>query len=600
MTTHAFTLGVNTYKDPLIPPLGCCERDAREFNGLLKERFGFDAHYLEERFTEPIEERIESLGKHLKPGDVFIFYFSGHGKAHQDDHYLLLPGARLAAFESGAVAVSGVLSYRNLKHITSGGNWRGVHRLFIIDACRSHLTSKKSVGEPVSFDGEYLLKDPRRGARRQEPGDENLTLLNSCALGACAVELPGEGHGIFTAALLDLMRGRQGKGAQDGLVIDPGFVTTLGETMTAKASRVGLPPEVLHQPALVGEGLRLVSDFPDAAPVDDSDEVDWVLAKAKDTLEALESYVRSHPRGTHVKEAVARIAELSRQVRDALAREANAQRVAAERAAEERRREAQRQELEAKRLAEEHERKVNAERVAAEETRKAEEQEAAEAAQRRAAWARKQREEAEATGKAAGKGKWFIASLVAVLLVGAGVVGLRNGLQDKKQVSALPPGATISPPESPKLVAPATVRAEEKVVKVLPNEAISPVEKSNSPSPVKKPIIRPDDVNKLENIASIVTREEVRLEVIIATGAASSAKGSEANKRLSSARVNAVKNFFVSRGVAANRIYIEEYGDGLGQKETRREQALQNRVDVEALGTRNGEKLVLGASIYFD
>lgn len=593
MTTHAFTLGVNTYKDPLIPQLGCCERDARELNGLLKERFGFDAHYLEERFTESIEERIESLGKHLKPGDVFIFYFSGHGKAHQDDHYLLLPGARLAAFESGAVAVSGVLSYRNLKHITSGGNWRGVHRLFIIDACRSHLTSKKSVGEPVSFDGEYLLKDPRRSARRPEPGDENLTLLNSCALGACAVELPGEGHGIFTAALLDLMRARKTKGVQDGVVIDPGFVANLGETMASKASRVGLPPKVLHRPALVGEGLRLVSDFPDAGSVDDGDDVDWVLAKAKDTLEALEKYVRSHPRGAHVEEAVARITALSQQ-----AREANAQHVAAERAAEERRHQEQGREAEAKRLIEELEQKGNAEQIAAEEARKAEEQEAAEAAQRRAAWVRKQQEGLEASGKPNGKSKLVSGSVLAVLMVGAGVVGF-YGLQYKKMVSAIPLTAPISPPESPKPVPPATLKAEEKVVAVA-SKAISPDKKSTNPSPVQKPIIRQDDLNKLANIASIIAQEDVRLEVIIATGAASSAKGSEANKRLSSMRVNVVKNFFVARGVEGNRIYIEEYGDGLGQNERRREQALQNRVEVEAIGTRGGKKMVLAASIYFD
>ena len=309
MSIVAVGLGVNVCKDPLIPVLLCCERDAREFTGLLKDGFGFDVHYLEERVTEHIEERIEALGERLKPGDTFIFYFSGHGKAHWDDHYLLLPGARLAAFESGSVAVSGVLSYRNLKHITSGPRWQGVHRFFIIDACRGHLTTTKSAGDALAFDGEYLLKDPKRRAARKEPGDENLTLLNSCALGASAVELPGEGHGVFTAALLELLRGR--KGRREPLVIDRGFVDSLGSAMTAKARHFGLPPELHHQPALVGEGLRLLLDVPGAN--DEDDEVEWELAQVKG-LAALEAYVRRKPLGRHRQEALKLIAGLSQQV----------------------------------------------------------------------------------------------------------------------------------------------------------------------------------------------------------------------------------------------------------------------------------------------
>ena len=122
MTVRILTLGINNYRAP-IPSLLCCERDAPDLTGVFKEGFGFDAQYLEERKTEDVVQRIEGLGKRLKPGDTFVFYFSGHGKAHKDDHYLLLPGAQLEAFESGAVVGIGVLSYRHLKFLTSGPDW---------------------------------------------------------------------------------------------------------------------------------------------------------------------------------------------------------------------------------------------------------------------------------------------------------------------------------------------------------------------------------------------------------------------------------------------------------------------------------------------
>jgi formylglycine-generating enzyme required for sulfatase activity/uncharacterized caspase-like protein len=301
MSTHVFCIGVNGFRDALIPSLLSCERDARDFSALLKEGFGYQAEYLEERMTEEIEQRLIDLGRRLRPGDLFILYFSGHGKAHADDHYLLLPGARLAAFASGALVASGVLSYRGLKHLTAGPGWHGVHRLFIIDACRDHLISgMKSTGSRPVFDGQYLLRDPGLRKKQKDPGDENLTVLNSCDLGSCAVELPALGHGVFTAALLAMMR--KGRGSGQGVAIDKGFVVTLGIAMDDVAREGGLPADLRHQPVLSGEPLRL---FPDREDFEDSDdETDWAIARAKGTLEALEAYVRRKPPGKHRAEAL--------------------------------------------------------------------------------------------------------------------------------------------------------------------------------------------------------------------------------------------------------------------------------------------------------
>lgn len=259
--------------------------------------------------AEKIEQRIAELGARLAPGDTFIFYFSGHGKAHADDHYLLLTGARLAAFDSGAVVTSGVLSYRALKHLTSGAEWQGVHRLFIIDACRDHLIgSKKSVGILPVFDGDYLLKDFKTGAKASQAAiEKNLTLLNSCTLGSCALEIPALGHGVFTAALLDTMR--KTKNSAQGLAINSSFAQTLALSMDKLAHLSGLPKEVRHQPAFSGNGLQLLPNT--EASIGSSDETEWAIAKAKGTAEALETYIRRFPHGPHQDDALSLLSKLT-------------------------------------------------------------------------------------------------------------------------------------------------------------------------------------------------------------------------------------------------------------------------------------------------
>jgi hypothetical protein len=153
MTTYAFCLGVNQYTWP-IPALRCAERDAIKLAALMGETLGFEAEVLEERTTSGIERRIEALGARLRPGDNFVFYFSGHGKAQGDDHLLLLPEARLHMLESGTTVTSGLLSWQALRTLTAQPAWQGVQRVFVIDACRTRLLPiEKGNDELPAFDG---------------------------------------------------------------------------------------------------------------------------------------------------------------------------------------------------------------------------------------------------------------------------------------------------------------------------------------------------------------------------------------------------------------------------------------------------------------
>lgn len=43
MNIYGFSIGINHYRDPLIPALTSCERDARDVTALLKEGFGYQA-----------------------------------------------------------------------------------------------------------------------------------------------------------------------------------------------------------------------------------------------------------------------------------------------------------------------------------------------------------------------------------------------------------------------------------------------------------------------------------------------------------------------------------------------------------------------------
>ncbi|MCL2076262.1 MAG: OmpA family protein [Betaproteobacteria bacterium] len=112
--------------------------------------------------------------------------------------------------------------------------------------------------------------------------------------------------------------------------------------------------------------------------------------------------------------------------------------------------------------------------------------------------------------------------------------------------------------------------------------------------------LRPEGRAKLDEVAA--RANQINLEVIIAVGHTDRIGGSAYNQRLSERRAAAVKDYLVSQGVAADRVYTEGRGktqpvtgdacDNLGREHGSNKKLVEclqpdRRVDIELIGTTN-------------
>ena len=138
--------------------------------------------------------------------------------------------------------------------------------------------------------------------------------------------------------------------------------------------------------------------------------------------------------------------------------------------------------------------------------------------------------------------------------------------------------------EAAKAAAPGVKPAAEKIT--LSADALFDFDKAT---------LRPEGKSKLDEFAD--KAKQIKLEVIIAVGHADRFGTDKYNQKLSERRAAAVKDYLVSKGIDANRVYTEgkgktqpktKPGDCKGAKSAKVIACLQpdRRVDIELIGTK--------------
>jgi OmpA-OmpF porin, OOP family len=101
-----------------------------------------------------------------------------------------------------------------------------------------------------------------------------------------------------------------------------------------------------------------------------------------------------------------------------------------------------------------------------------------------------------------------------------------------------------------------------------------------------KSVIKPDGKSKLDDLANKM--KGINLEVVIAIGHADAIGSDAYNQALSVRRAEAVKAYFVSRGIEGNRVYTEGKGEKqpVADNKTAAGRAKNRRSEIEVIGTR--------------
>ena len=224
MKRHALFVGVNSYNDQSIRWLRYSIPDA----SVLADRFkglGYKTRLLpdptEAELKKAILESVDGLGR----GDVFLFFFAGHGFTAQDGAHLLFCRDSIQVLLR--VNGSGV-KVDALEALTDKG---GFHRAFLLDSCRTDCFAGVEGRGGITRDLDFVAMPKCT----QESG--SFFLLRSCDKFCPSLEFDSIGHGLFTQGLLDAMDAHDGRLA--------GCDTSFAEAVRAKMADIQIGYNVL-------------------------------------------------------------------------------------------------------------------------------------------------------------------------------------------------------------------------------------------------------------------------------------------------------------------------------------------------------------------
>ncbi len=194
MKRHALFVGVDQYSDPTIQNLNYPSEDANELASAFKLLLKFDRV---EKLLNParrtdILDKVQDLTRGLGPGDLFLFFFAGHGFRVKENHVLVCAKDEYMDLEDEYEG----LAVGQLKKRMRGA-W---DRMLILDACQNDIRAARGTDTGATARDLSLIHE-----RDAEPiaGDGSQILVTSCSEGQKALEVSELKHGLFTYAILD-------------------------------------------------------------------------------------------------------------------------------------------------------------------------------------------------------------------------------------------------------------------------------------------------------------------------------------------------------------------------------------------------------------
>lgn len=207
---YVLAVGINQYKNAELN-LNYAEADANGFvesvqhkGDVLYKNTLIKTIYNTEATKERILLAIDSIAKLVKPEDVFIFYYAGHGGVNDGEFYFI-PSDNVSLYQKSKLeksAISATILQEKFRAI------KALKQIVLLDAC--HAGASTEVLAQRGSGNEKALAQMSRS--------EGIHVLAAAGSEQQATEFGSLGHGVFTYVLMEAIRGKADGSPKDGKV----------------------------------------------------------------------------------------------------------------------------------------------------------------------------------------------------------------------------------------------------------------------------------------------------------------------------------------------------------------------------------------------
>lgn len=193
MKRHALFVGVDEYVDPTINKLEFPTEDASELASVFRRLLKFDRveKLMNPAHAPDVVDSIEEMTLGLGPGDLFLFFFAGHGFRVRENHVLVCTKDKYADLENERAG----LQVWQVK-MRMCGPW---NQMLVLDACQNDIRTSRGADCGMTSRDLNLIHNTDVGSS----GSGVQITVTSCSEGQKALEVSDLRHGLFTSALLD-------------------------------------------------------------------------------------------------------------------------------------------------------------------------------------------------------------------------------------------------------------------------------------------------------------------------------------------------------------------------------------------------------------